>query len=120
METLHDQKKGASCLDLLHKRGWKTAVSKTILSLLVFSFFIYFFLLNLSLLSAGVKILFAPHAHALLNNQHYEDESILNITNVTQTKVNPILGFFLGELSAALLQSSSATTSIGKVLCDNT
>ena len=98
-------------LRMLGKGGWKTAVLRTILSILVFCFFIYFFLLNLSLLSAGVKILFAPHAHAILNNENYESLEKKN-TNLTQARVNPILGFFLGDLSASLLQSSSATTSI--------
>ena len=99
---------------LLGKGGWKTAVFRTSLSLVVFCSFIYFFLLNLSLLSAGVKILFAPHAHAILNNENYDENHVhLNgSTNVSHSRVSPILGFFLGDLSAALLQSSSATSSI--------
>ena len=108
MGTKQENKFG---LRMLGKGGWKTAVLRTILSIFVFCFFIYFFLLNLSVLSAGVKILFAPHAHAILKNENYETLQN-NSTNLTQSTVNPILGFFLGDLSAALLQSSSATNSI--------
>ena len=111
MDDMGTEQEKKFSLRMLGKRGWKTAVLRTILSILVFCFFIYFFLLNLSLLSAGVKILFAPHAHAILKNENYETLQN-NSTNLTQSTVNPILGFFLGDLSAALLQSSSATTSI--------
>eukprot|EP00092_Neocalanus_flemingeri_P013685 GFUD01014758.1.p1 GENE.GFUD01014758.1~~GFUD01014758.1.p1 ORF type:complete len:721 (+),score=136.64 GFUD01014758.1:54-2216(+) len=104
MEVVGERKRKSKVnMKLWGLKGWKAAVLRIILSVLVFCFFIYFFLLNLSLLSAGVKILFAPYAHNILNNENYEKN------NKTD---NPVLGFFLGELSAALLQSSSATTSI--------
>merc|ERR1719369_1087696 len=99
---LEEMPKNKLNLKIWGLKGWKAVTLRIILSVIVFCFFVYFFLLNLSLLSASVKIIFAPHAHQILISDNYEK-------NATD---DPILGFFAGELSAALLQSSSAASSI--------
>ena len=105
------------------KRAWGKTVLKGLLYLFVLSIFLYFLLCNLKLLLYGVQMLFMPlqrkikmhHCGGTLDN-HLDPTNRSNIgTDIAPEScntVNPIWTYFFGQLSATLLQSSSATTSL--------
>ena len=65
------------------------------LGLLVLLSLVYLILVSLTLLTAGVHLTFTPQVVSLVNN------------NALLIEKNDIVGFCLGQLSTALLQSSS-------------
>ncbi len=73
----------------------KPGVLQRILRIFIFLTALYAFLLSIQLISGSLKLLGMPFA-----------ETLIELTN------NPIIGLFIGILVTALIQSSSATTSL--------
>ena len=73
-------------------------VLKFSLGLVVLLSLVYVILVSLALLTAGLHLTFTPQVLSLVHN------------NVQLIEKNDILGFCLGQLSTALLQSSSVRT----------
>ena len=73
----------------------KPGIWRRILRIAIFVAALYVFLLSIQLLSGSLKLLGKPFA-----------ETLIQFTD------NPIIGLFIGILATALIQSSSATTSI--------